>query len=367
MKLSKKQLDKKSNIELELEVEDYSQILENFKFFIENYRELVKEFKNSLLKLEQLYIEYNEFFDKNFSFRDVEESKMVFLKSTKKDLIYTKSNEKIFFEKLTNFYDCRKKIFEKFDLIIENDNFGNTLDRAGIKIVESIRDDDLSIEISSLVPSHVFYYGCTFFNFGHVESKYSSEIFGKSFDESQLTEETIQFFDMINTKRIYGSSGTDSNMHLLSLKGLKKNIKVKTSYYENKLRKRELLLRSRKKGKEKMENVGHIYVLSNKSLPPNTYKIGSTYGLPDERAEELTGTGHLTPFKVAYSVKIQRAEYYEKNIHKLLNKWRVKQDREFFELELDKIKDCLNHVLDLSEGGENKIEYKTLENKVKIK
>jgi len=100
---------------------------------------------------------------------------------------------------------------------------------------------------------------------------------------------------------------------------------------------------------------------------PKTYKIGSTYILPEKRAEELTGTGHLTAFKVVFKIKIQSAEYYEKNIHKLLNNWRVKKGREFFELELDKIKDCLKQISVLSDKGKKKIEYKTLKNKIKIK
>ena len=90
-------------------------------------------------------------------------------------------------------------------------------------------------------------------------------------------------------------------------------------------------------GKEKTENVGYVYVLSNKSLPPNTYKIGSTYGNPEERAEELTGTGHLHPFKVESNIKIQSAEYFERKIHSLLKNYRVKQNREFFEIDLNKL------------------------------
>ena len=126
----------------------------------------------------------------------------------------------------------------------------------------------------------------------------------------------------------------------------------------------ELILRGRKKGKEKMENVGSVYVFSNKSLPPNTYKIGSTYKLPEERAEQLSGTAHLTPFKVVAKIKIQSAEYYEKSIHKLLNKYRV--GKEYFELELDKIKDCLQQVSILSEKGQKKIALTDLKKKIKI-
>ena len=130
-----------------------------------------------------------------------------------------------------------------------------------------------------------------------------------------------------------------------------------------KVRKIELILRARKKGREKMENVGYVYVLYNDAYP-NTYKIGSTYGLPEERAEELTGTGHLTPFKVVAKYKTQSAEYYEKITHKLLKKSRVKKNREFFKLELNKIRDCLKQVTSISENGEKKIKFNTLKNRI---
>ena len=108
-------------------------------------------------------------------------------------------------------------------------------------------------------------------------------------------------------------------------------------------------------------------MFSSQSLPPNTYKIGSTYKLPEERAEQLSGTGHLTPFFEVGKIKIKSAEYYEKSIHKLLTKYRVKENKEFFELELDKIKDCLQQVSILSEEGQKKIALADLKNKIKIK
>ena len=132
-----------------------------------------------------------------------------------------------------------------------------------------------------------------------------------------------------------------------------------------KARKIELILRARKKGREKMENVGYVYVLENEAYP-EIYKIGSTYGLPEERAEELTGTGHLTPFKVVAKYKLQSAEYYEKNTHKLFKKYRVTKGREFFKLELNKIRDCLKQVVAISENGEKKIPFNTLKNRVKF-
>ena len=127
----------------------------------------------------------------------------------------------------------------------------------------------------------------------------------------------------------------------------------------------ELILRGRKKEKEKIENVGYIYVLSNKAYP-KIYKIGSTYGDVHERAEDLTGTGHLIPFKVEAKIKIKSAEYYEKKTHALLNSYRVKQNREFFEIELNKIKNCLKQVSDISEKGSKKITLTDLKKEINL-
>lgn len=142
-------------------------------------------------------------------------------------------------------------------------------------------------------------------------------------------------------------------------------IKEFTSNTEKYLRKIELLKRAKIKGDKKIENVGYVYVLSNEAYP-NIYKIGSTYGLPEERAEELTGTGHLTPFKVVVKIKVQSAEYYEKSIHKLLKEYRVKEGREFFKLDLDKIKQCLKQVSQISDKGVKKITLAALQKGIKF-
>ena len=128
----------------------------------------------------------------------------------------------------------------------------------------------------------------------------------------------------------------------------------------------ELILRRREKSKAKDDNIGSVYVLSNKSYPKNTYKIGSTYGLPEVRAEQLSGTGHLTPFKVATKIKIKSAEYNEKLLHKFLKDYRVRKDREYFTISLDKIKKCLKVLKDKSNNGEIKLSLKDLKNELSI-
>jgi hypothetical protein len=136
-------------------------------------------------------------------------------------------------------------------------------------------------------------------------------------------------------------------------------------FIEKFLRRIDLATRAKTKANKKDENLGYVYVLSNEAYP-NIYKIGSTYGLPEIRAEELTGTGHLTPFKVVNKIKIYSAEYYEKSIHKLLYKYRVIQGREFFKLDLDKIKECLKKVSQISEKGAKKIKLDKMKKEIKF-
>lgn len=123
---------------------------------------------------------------------------------------------------------------------------------------------------------------------------------------------------------------------------------------EKKIRKIELVQRTRKKQKDKSDNNGFIYVMSNKAYP-GIYKIGSTYGLPEERAEELTGTGHLHPFKVEMSYQIKDAEYYEKSVHKILEKNRVNKNREFFDIDIRLLKEVLAKLSDKVGRTDNRI------------
>ena len=105
--------------------------------------------------------------------------------------------------------------------------------------------------------------------------------------------------------------------------------------------------------------------MSNKAYP-GVYKIGSTYGLVEERAEELTGTGHLHPFVPEFSIKIESAEYYEKTTHLLLKDHRVKQQREFFNLELKTIKAVLKEIHHITKKGKKKLKITELKKKIKL-
>ena len=89
---------------------------------------------------------------------------------------------------------------------------------------------------------------------------------------------------------------------------------------------------------------GYIYVLSN-SLMEGLFKVGWTERSPEERAAELSDTGLPEPFKVAYSIKTDLSIETEKLIHKKLDKFRYRSDREFFKTDLETIKKTISEVL----------------------
>ena len=99
----------------------------------------------------------------------------------------------------------------------------------------------------------------------------------------------------------------------------------------------ELVIRSRKRSVELANNPNYIYVMSNEGYPKDTYKIGWTSRLPEERAEDLSTTGVIYDFKVEYETKFKDAEKIEKKIHKHFDDFRFRKNKEAFTLKLEKI------------------------------
>ena len=332
---------------------------------VKNYEKIIIKFKKDLKQLVLLYKEYHRYFNNNFRFRNEEVSRLVFMKKKLKNLIYTKKNKSEFFNKIKNYYIFSKKMLGDFDEIYEchepssavaNFKISQTGDSVKIKALWGL--DFPFGEMKGLWFKHLI----TDKSHKHLQEK-------QYWFKEDFTEETVLFFNELIDLRSDHDGVLDYNgyddFYVLSKDSMLEKIKPKLELSEKELRKRELILRGRKKGQEKMENVGYVYVLYNDAYP-GAYKIGSTYDLPEKRAEELTGTGHLTPFKVVAKYKVQRAEYYEKKAHKLLKKYRVKKGREFFKLELNKIRDCLKQITAISENGKKKIQFSTLKNRVKF-
>lgn len=121
-------------------------------------------------------------------------------------------------------------------------------------------------------------------------------------------------------------------------------------------------LRKRLRGEHLQSTNAYIYVLSNKSYP-NTYKIGSTTGTPEDRAIELSTTGVIYPFKVEYKEKFKNVEFVEKKvIHKIFDRYRLKSNREFFEINLKSLK----KIIKIVKQNEKDIHKKDFVKKIKI-
>ena len=74
-----------------------------------------------------------------------------------------------------------------------------------------------------------------------------------------------------------------------------------------------------------------IYVLSNESMP-GLLKIGYTNHSPEDKASMTSRSkGVPTPFKVGYSFKCNEGEFFEYEIHKELDSYRLNDDREFLD------------------------------------
>jgi len=105
----------------------------------------------------------------------------------------------------------------------------------------------------------------------------------------------------------------------------------------------ELAIRSHKRTESLAEDLNYIYVMSNKAYP-DTFKIGWTSILPEERAEELSSTGVLYKFKVEHYKKFKDAEKVEALLHKKLKKYRVANNKEFFKHPVDKIVNLIETI-----------------------
>ena len=196
----------------------------------------------------------------------------------------------------------------------------------------------------------------------------SKDPYKQVFGYEYYTEKAMNFFYELQSRKaaIKVNEACYFAVTMIPLKKYYKELFKKEIDIRNKqLRKIELVKRSREKGRKKIENVGYVYVLKSIGYP-GLYKIGSTYGLVEERAEELSGTNVPDPWMPAGKIKLKNAEYYEKQIHKLLKDSRYRKGREFFKVDLSKIKDCFKKVSELSDKGEKKLTISDLKKGIKI-
>jgi hypothetical protein len=84
---------------------------------------------------------------------------------------------------------------------------------------------------------------------------------------------------------------------------------------------------------EPQPGFGWVYVLSTREQP-RMLKIGFTNRPVEQRVAEInSATGVVVPFGVRAVWTVRDARDVERQLHQHLSRWRVRADREFFELE----------------------------------
>jgi len=82
-----------------------------------------------------------------------------------------------------------------------------------------------------------------------------------------------------------------------------------------------------------MMSEGYIYILFNRSLRNDFYKIGKTTRTPEQRAQELSSaTGVPEDFEILYKKKVADCDWAEQLVHERLEIYRTSTSSEFFEV-----------------------------------
>lgn len=86
---------------------------------------------------------------------------------------------------------------------------------------------------------------------------------------------------------------------------------------------------------------GFVYILINDHMQ-GVYKVGCTERSPHARAEELSRpTGIPSPFKVLVYAEVRDFQHVERRMHDWLSRFRISENREFFQGGLEFACRCL--------------------------
>jgi hypothetical protein len=87
-----------------------------------------------------------------------------------------------------------------------------------------------------------------------------------------------------------------------------------------------------------------IYILSNPSIP-EALKIGYTNLSPELRAKQISSsTGVVVPFKVEWAFRCFDGNLMELEVHKALKEYRISNQREFFQVDLEEAKNIITLI-----------------------
>lgn len=112
-----------------------------------------------------------------------------------------------------------------------------------------------------------------------------------------------------------------------------------------------------------MENSGYVYALINTSMK-GLVKIGKTTRSSEERAKELSNaSGVASPFIVAYEIYVSDCTKAEVYLHTIMEErdYRISDNREFFNIPLDKLIPIMIDVKSIFHTEDNNIEINNKE------
>lgn len=86
-----------------------------------------------------------------------------------------------------------------------------------------------------------------------------------------------------------------------------------------------------------------IYILTNESMP-GYIKIGYTNNSVEERIKQLDRTGVPLPFEIYYACEVEHALNDEKWLHAIFSDKRVRDSREFFKMDPERVVIALRRI-----------------------
>jgi hypothetical protein len=95
------------------------------------------------------------------------------------------------------------------------------------------------------------------------------------------------------------------------------------------------------------KNAGYIYIMRNPSLDKDVYKIGLTRNITDDRAKQLSNTSIPDTYSIMREWHTKDCVLAEKEIHKLLEDYRIDTRREFFKIDMRIANDIIDEIIDL--------------------
>lgn len=111
-----------------------------------------------------------------------------------------------------------------------------------------------------------------------------------------------------------------------------------------------------------MSKEGFVYILTNKSFKDDWVKIGKSGRPVDIRSKELDNTAVPLPFEIYATLKTSKYEQVEKLVHKTIDRLtdlRIRQNREFFNIEPSLALDIFKDIATTLDDAEIKVYEQT--------